>query len=155
MRYPANFVQTMPADDLARLPKWCTYEGDAPDLKHLLNLVFETKTIESLVYVGERENIVVQDVVTGERTRPWKFVEIVELDASGKPVVSGYTNADPIPKRKADAMSRADLASLGMTDADLIDLAKTELGEVYKPDRAGPSDLRRSIFDRVMARVHG
>lgn len=154
MKYPPNFVQDLSAEDLAALPRWCSYEGADPLLRHLKGLVLETARVQELVHVGERENIAVLHE-DGGRSWPWRFVEVVELGPDGKPNVSGYTSADPIPKRGREAMSTADLASLGLTDAQLIELAKTELGEAYEPDRPGPSDLRRSIFDRVMAKLHG
>jgi hypothetical protein len=150
-RYPANYAQDLDAETLKRLPKFATYEGDAPDLKHLRGLVLETATVEQLVYPGERDNVFVEDE-DGTRHRPWRFVEIVELDANGSPVIPPV---EPIPERGPDAMSSGDLGALGMTDQDLIDLAKSELGEVYEPDRPGPSDLRRSIYNRVMAAIHG
>jgi hypothetical protein len=153
VKYGPNYVQNIDAEVLAKLPRFCRYDGKARDLAYLDGLVLETATVEQLVYVGERENIIVE--FEDGPHRPWKHVQIVELDGAGKPITSGYDNADPIPKLSPDAMSRADLSLLGYTDATLAEAAKQELGEEYEPDGPGPSDLRRSIFTRVMAKVMG
>lgn len=153
MRYAPNFTQSLPLEQLAKLPRWATYEGDAEDLQHLVGLELETATVEQLVYVGERENIYVTDEVSGDRWQPWKGIYITELDGAGNPVAPVFH--EELVDRGANAMSMADLGALGLTDAALANMAKTELGEVYEPDRPGPSDVRRKIFDRVMAKVVG
>lgn len=151
MKYGPTFVQSI--GDVSVLPRFCCYEGSAPDLQHLRGLVLETATVEELVYVGEREAIVV-DMPDGHPYRPWMHVMIVELDANGHPVVDGWKNAEPIPTFGPRAMNTADLALLGFTDAKLGDLAKELLGEIYEPDRPGKSDVRRAMFDRVMAAAY-
>ncbi len=155
MRYPHNYRQSMPPESLAALPPFCTYVGYAPDLQHLKGLVLETATVEQVVYIGERNNIQVELPPDGAPTCPWKHVAIEELDGNGHVVVSGWTNAEPIPTFKPDAMSRADLGKLGWTDALLADKAKELFGEEYESDSPGLSDMRRTMFDRVMKTTFG
>lgn len=153
-RYPHNFTQTMPAEMYATLPKLATYEGDAPDLKHLLGLQIPTHEIERVVYVGERENVYVENA-DGVRSQPWKGVWITEFDAHGKPVVRGYDEPPVKASDPAKTMSTADLAARGFTDATLGDLARELLGVSWEPDRLGPSAKRLAMYQRVMAAAHG
>lgn len=156
MRMGSNFKQDLDDDALSRLPEWCSYEGDDPSLTHLIGLVLPTKDVQRLVYVGERENIWVEQP-SGLRERPWLNVWITEYDAEGKVVTTGYGEGEggPLPVYGPNAMSRADLSAMGFTDSELADLVKEVLGEVYKPDRSGPSDVRRDFFDRAMAKSFG
>jgi hypothetical protein len=145
-----NLVQSLGAEELASLPPLFTYEGRDPELSHLLGLLMPTARAEELVYVGERENIWVESY-DGKRWQPWKNVWITEYDAQGRVILPKH---EPIPERGPDAMSTGDLAGLGMTDAALAELAMKYLQEEWAPDRPGPSDLRRALFDRVMAKVY-
>ncbi len=149
MRYPHNFVQHLEPSELPTYSKLCTYEGQAPDLQHLKGLLLEMATVEEIVYVGERENIYAE-LPDGTRLRPWAGIHITELDAEGNPVKpTGYGGGHGIPKRGPDAMSRSELNALGMTENELVEHAKTLLGEVYTPEPSGPSDRRRSIYQKV------
>ena len=159
MRYPDTFTQSIEPDAFDTLPKFCTYEGDAPDLAHLRGLLIPTRDVERLVYVGEREFIWVDDPNRGHglpaRWTPWKGVALTERDANGNVIVDGYVNAPPIPTFSDRAMSTAELAEMGMTDAALDRLSREHLGEPWEPDRPGLSDKRRDVFDRVMAALYG
>lgn len=155
MRYGPNFIQSIDESEYENLPEHATYEGDAADLQHLVGRLIPTRDVEKVVYVGERENVWVTQP-DGFRARPWYTCWIHELDANGNAIVDGYDEgAESIVERGENAMSRADLSAVGYTDDDLRKMAKEELGEVYNPDRSGPSDLRRSTYDRVMAKVFG
>lgn len=151
-RFPDNFKQDMAPEDLAELSEFCTYEGKAGDLRHLLGLKIPTARVQDVVYVGERENIwcTRRD---GSRWRPWHSMEITEYDAHGNVVLDPQRK--PIPKFGPRAMSTASLGALGLTDEKLDALAKEHLGESWEPDRPGDSDKRREMFDRVMAVMHG
>lgn len=148
-RYPDNFVQSLEPEELERLPAFATYEGKAADLQHLTDMLIPTKDIEKVVYVGEREQVFV-DMPDGTRRRPWAGCAITEYDPQGRVVVTGYDEPLP-PPRGPRAMSTADLGALGFTDDWLTQHAKRLLGETYTPDRPGPSDIRRDVFDRVIA----
>lgn len=141
----------MPDEDVAKLPELAAYVGRAPDLQHLRGIYFKTADAETLVYIGERECIEVE-YPNGDKHCPWRFILAYEVDATGDPVVPPH---EPIVERGPRAMSRAQLASLGYTDARLAELAHDLVGESWEPDRPGPSDARRAIFDRVMAAVYG
>lgn len=154
MKYGPNFVQHLDEQVLETLSPVARYVGHAVDLQHLRGIKIATRDVERLVYVGERENVEVEDL-DGVPQCPWKHVYIVELDQDGQPVVDGYVNAPPLPTFGPRAMSRADLASLGFTDAELDVLAREVLGERWQPDRPGLSDARRAMFDRVMAVLFG
>lgn len=151
MRYPANYKQSIDPQVLTTLPRFCRYAGSAPDLAHLRDLTLELATVEQVVYIGEREAIEVE-MPDGTIERPWMHVAIQELDANGKAVIPAF---EPIPKRGPNAMSTADLGLLGWTDASLADKSKELFGEEYEPDRPGPSDKRRALFDRVMKATFG
>lgn len=144
----------MPEEDFASLPKMCSYEGSAHDLAHLRGLLIPTREVEKLVYVGERENIYVDDAELG-RMRPWMHVAIIELDDAGNPITTGWTNAPPIGPQDPRAYSTAHIASLGMTDEELVRLAKEHLNEDYEPDGPGPSMKRREVYDRVLDKLIG
>lgn len=151
MRYGPNFIQSLEPKEITRLPAVATYEGGAEDLRHLRGRAISTQEVEALVYVGERENVWVT-MPDGRRHRPWIGCWITELDAAGEVVTKGYgRDADPIPERAPDAMSSGELSGMGLTDAKLADMARTLLGQAYTPDRSGRSDLRRSVYNRVMA----
>lgn len=153
-RYPKNFIQDLGVENLALLPPWATYEGNAPDLQHLKQVTFPAARAQELVYVGERENVWVEDEA-GNRWQPWLAVMILEVDAHGNPVLDGYTDAPSIPEHApGTTMTTADLGSVGMTDAKLASLAKSELAETYKPEPVGPSKRRKEIYDRVMAALY-
>lgn len=154
MRYGPNFVQRIDPTHLATLSPVAQYIGDAADLQHLRGVPLKTAEVEKLIYVGERENVLVDDQ-HGLPSFPWRYIMITELDENGRAVVDGYVNAPPLPTYGPRAMSAADLRSLGMTDADLDALAQHYLGERWEPDRPGPSDARRAMFDRVMAASFG
>ena len=155
MRYGPNFIQSIDESSYDDLPEHATYEGDAKDLQHLIGRLIPTRDVENVIYVGEREQVWVE-MPDGSRRRPWYNCWIHELDGAGKVITKGYgADADPIVERGENAMSAGELSLLGFTDDDLRNMAKEELGEVYNPDRNGPSDLRRSTYDRVMAKVYG
>lgn len=155
MRYPeGRYWQSLDPEDVKLLPAWATYTGDAKDLQHLRLVTFPTNRAEDLVYIGERENIWVENEA-GDRWNPWAAVPILELGPDGKPRVDGYTDAPPVEVlRPSEAMATWDLASVGMTDEKLASLAKTELGIDYDPPPVGPSRLRREIYERVMAAIY-
>ena len=148
MKYGPQFSQHLSPDDLSGVSKACTYEGDAPDLKHLRGLILETATVEELVYVGERENIWAT-MADGTRVRPWMGCYISEKDAAGNEVINLQKNPWPAASVGPDAMTKAQLGSFGYTENELIDLVKEHLGETYVPDGKDPSDLRRHFFNRV------
>lgn len=152
-RYPDNYVQSLDPEAIAKLPEFASYEGDARDLKHLVGLMIPTADIEKVVYVGERENVWVEDA-EGNRWRPWAGVWITELDANGEPVVRGYDEPLPKPTGK-NPMDRAELASLGFTDDSMAQALKEHLGEDYEADRPGPSQKRRDAFERLMTVLMG
>ncbi len=156
MRYGPQFTQHLDPRDLVGVSKTCTYEGEAPDLQHLRGLILELATVESLVYVGERENIWAE-LADGTRIRPWMGCYIKEFDAAGNEVVTGYAEGKAVerPKVGPDAMTQAELGRLGFTENELIDLVKEHLGETYVPDGNDPSDLRRHFFNRVAAILYG
>jgi hypothetical protein len=141
----------MPEEQLEQLPELATYVGFARDFQHLRGIYFKTADAEALVYIGERENIEVE-FPNGDKHCPWRHVYAYQVDANGDPIVPPH---EPIVERGPRAMSRADLASLGYTDARLAELARDLLGESWEPDRSGPSDARRAMFDRVMSAVYG
>ncbi len=99
MRYPPNFVQSIHPKKLAELPPFATYEGTAPDLLHLRGLPIRTTDIESVVYVGEREQVWVE-MPDGDRRRPWASVWISERGPDGEPVVGEYKH-EPLRVRSA------------------------------------------------------
>ena len=70
-RLPGRLVQSIDAATLATLPKVATYEGPDPELSHLVGRFLPIECVESLVYIGERENVWVEDD-QGVRWRPWK-----------------------------------------------------------------------------------
>lgn len=154
MKYGPQFSQHLTPQDLAAVSKACTYEGDAPDLKHLRGLILETATVESVVYVGERENIWAT-LADGTRIRPWMGCWINEHDAEGNEVLNLQKSAWQRSTVGPNAMTKAELNGLGFTENELIDLVKTHLGETYVPDGKDPSDLRRHFFNRVAAVLYG
>lgn len=145
MLLPTNFVQSIDSAVLAKLPKLATYEGEEPALRQFRGTYFPTTQVESLIPVGERENVWVEE--DGLRWQPWKHVQIVELGPDGAPV----WHHEPLPKDAGKGMSIGDLGSLGLSDQDLIDLARELLGETYEPDRPGPSEKRADVYRRVLA----
>ncbi len=146
-RYPPNFSQSIHPRKLAELPPFATYEGTAPDLLHLRGLLIRTTDIESVVYVGEREQVWVERP-DGSRWRPWAGVWITELGPDGEPVVRKAKH-EPLPVFGPRAMNTYDLQLEGWNDSELAKSAK-ELGIDYEPDRVGKSDLRREVYDRVI-----
>ena len=106
--------------------------------------------MQELVYVGERENIVVQ-LPNSALLRPWLGVWIYEVDESGNPKIPPI---EPIVEQTEPTMSTADLASIGYTDADLDALSRDVLGAPWEPDRPGPSAARKRVYDAVMARLY-
>lgn len=148
MRYPPNFTQTMPLEAYDLLPEFAEYKGDDPELLQLRGIYFKTRDAEKLVFVGERENIYVTNGPNGEQSRPWIGVALTEHDAHGNVVVPD--NYRPLPPKQRNPMDRGELTSFGLTDAKLGELAFEHLGEKYTPDRPGPSQLRRDVYDRVM-----
>lgn len=152
IRYPINFRQDMDPEWLASLPARCSYEGHAPDLLHLRGLILETASVTAIIYVGERDNIAVLRP-DGNREYPWRGVAIVQYDAQGKIVHGDYNQ--PIVYAGKGAMDRADLGALGYSDQWLVDAVREELGETYTPEKPGPSQLRRSFFNRVQKKMHG
>lgn len=150
--YPANFKQDIDAVALARLPRYCTYEGKAPDLKHLRGgLLIETARVEDVIYVGERDNILVR-WADGSTEYPWRGVAIVEYDEFGEIVLPKH---EPIVYAGEGAMDRADLGVLGFTDQWLIDQAMELFGETWEPAGPGPSQERAALFGRVMRKGYG
>ncbi len=154
MRYGPNFKQTMDPGSYKLLPKLATYDGDAPDLQHLRGVYMKTIDVEKLVYAGELEGVVVEDD-EGVRWRPWKGVDVQELDDDGNPKVPTYDTNEPFKKFGPRAMNTNDLFALGWCDAMLTDYAKSLFDEVYERERVGKSDKRREMFDRVMAALMG
>jgi hypothetical protein len=149
-RYPERFSQSLAPEEYEHLPAFATYEGEAHDLRHLKGLLIPTRDIEKVVYVGERENVWVEDA-DGTRWRPWMGCWITELDAEGNVVMKGYgADADPIPYIGSNPMGLAELASLGWTDITLGQALKVHLGEQYEPDRPGASQKRRDAYKRLM-----
>lgn len=148
MRYPDNFKQDLHPEELAQLPEVCRYEGDAPDLQHLKGLLIPTVDVQRLVYVGERENIYV-DFPDGTSGRPWLGAWITELDPQGKVIVRNDGGPSKAPPKGARTMSTAELGALGYTDDDLARMAHEYLSEVWSPDRPGPSEKRRALWERV------
>lgn len=148
--YPDHFVQSLDPEELSALPPLASYEGEARDLQHLRGLLIPTKDVEKVVYVGERENVWVEDA-DGNRWRPWMGCWIAELDAAGNVVTKGYgDDADPLPYLGPSPMDRAELARLGFTDHTLGEALKDHLGEEYEPDRSGASQKRRDAYRRLM-----
>ncbi|MBX3221918.1 MAG: hypothetical protein KF795_15485 [Labilithrix sp.] len=149
-RYASNFVQSLAAEEYARLPEFATYEGEADDLQHLKGLLIPTRDVEKVVYVGERENVWVEDA-EGNRWRPWMGCWITEYDAAGNVVTKGYgADADPIPYIGPNPMARLELASLGFTDHTIAQALKEHLDQDYEPDRPGGSQKRRDAYKRLM-----
>lgn len=151
MRYPDTFKQDIHPEDLKGLSEWCSYEGRAPDLQHLVGVLIPTVRVQDVVYVGERENIICTRK-DGSRWRPWHAVEITEYDPEGNEVLDPLP-PNPIPVFGSRAMSTASLGALGLTDHKLDLLAQEVLGERWDPDRPGDSDRRREMFDRVFAEL--
>lgn len=142
-----NVVQSIDADELARLPPFAKYMGDDPALANLRGIAIPTSEVERLVYVGERENVWVDD---GKDTwRPWLGVEPTYLDDEGNVILPDYEEPDEPVQR--DPMDRAQLAAAGFTDASLDEAAQEVLGERWVPDRPGASDARRRMYQRVSA----
>jgi hypothetical protein len=155
MKYPDNYKQAMPENGYAQLPEYAEYDGSARDLIHLRGLEIPTKDVERVIYIGERENVFV--ILDDRRVYPWRSVWIQEYDADGNPVIDGYTNAPPLPADTGDprAYSTAHIASLGMTDARLAELAEELLDETWEPAGPGPSLARREMYDRVLDKLIG
>ena len=147
------FVQELYPEALAKLPKFCEYLGDEPSLRHLRGMLIETARVQEVIPAGDRDGIWVTEK-NGDRWRPWIGVWITEVDHEGKPVPPSY-EIEPIVERGPNAMSTGDLAKMGMTDESLRAHAKEFLGEGWEPDRPGPSDKRRELFDRVMVYYYG
>lgn len=150
MRYPETFRQELIDQDFDGLPEFCEYIGNADDLKYLRGKLIPTRRVQELVYVGERENIVVQ-LPNGALLRPWDGVWIYEVDENGNPKIPPI---EPIVEPTEPTMSTADLASIGYTDADLDKLSRDVLGAPWEPDRPGPSVARKRVYDAVMARLY-
>lgn len=150
MRYGPNFRQELSPEALKKLPKKLSYVGNAEDLKELVGKPFPKAKAETLVYVGERENIRA-DTKNGP-AYPWRGVWITELDDEGNVVTRGYgSSSGAIPERPDNAMTRWELAEKGMTDAGLEKEAKELFGEEHDLSKPGPLVLRQKLFDRVMA----
>lgn len=156
MKYPANYVQSLSPEVLARLPEFCEYDGEARDLKHLNGVLIPTAEAEDAVYVGERQHIAVTHA-DGSRTYPWKYVEPVRVNADGSSDTAGYGFGvgEALPEPEPSGMTRAELGALGMSDLQLEQGLKKHLNETYIADRPGPSVSRRKAFDRLMAVLMG
>lgn len=151
-KMPGNVTQDLDAGELAELPSFCKYVGDDPALAHLRGLAIPTRDVQRLVYVGERENIWVDD---GEKAwRPWMGVDITERDDAGNVVVRNLA-PEPLPKPAKNPMNRAQLAAVGFTDATLGDAAQELLGETWDPPGPGDGDARRAMYERVLAAMYG
>lgn len=150
-RYPSNFKQDIDAEWLSRLPRYCTYEGQAPDLMHLRGLLIETARVEDAIYVGERDNIRVV-YPDGSREYPWRGIAIVQYDAQGKLV---YPKPEPIVLAPPGSMSRSALNAAGYTEQWLVDQARELLGETYEPQKSGSSPIRREFYNRVLQKMYG
>lgn len=154
MRNGPNFKQEMDPNSYAILPKLASYEGYAPDLQHLRGVYMKTVDVEKLVYVGELENVYVEEA-DGRRWQPWKGVNVIELNSKGEIDQSNWNYDEPIVPAGPRAMATADLFALGWSDAMLEEQAKSLFNEKYEPDKVGKSDKRREMFDRVMAALMG
>jgi hypothetical protein len=146
---PKSKARLSQEKDLTGLPKYCTFEGNEPELKHLRGLYIPTAEIQRLVPVGARENIWVV-MPDGSRERPWLNTWITEYDEDGN-IVGDVPETRRIAKRGPRAMGTAELGALGMTDHDLDMLSREVLGIPWEPDSLALSDLRRERFDQVFA----
>lgn len=154
MRYPDNFKQDLPEEDLKRLPPFCSYVGNAEDLQYLKGKLIPTLDVQKLVYVGERESIVVE-LPDNPTFRPWKELYIIELDPFGEPVVDFKPGAPIVDVDPDTVMDVWELNSLGYTDSDLNDMAQEHLGESWEPGGRGTGSRRKALYDRVMSAMLG
>ncbi len=146
-----NPRQDLSDPDFAALPEFCEYIGDDPDLRYLRGQLIPTRRVQELVYVGEREAIVVTHA-DGTRAYPWKYAHIWEEGPDGRPVY----NRTPLPPQTDEPkLACGDLAGYGMTDAILDSLARELLGVSWEPDRPGPSAARWRMLDAVMRKAYG
>ena len=141
--------QSIDANTLARLPRFAKYLGEDPRLANLQGIAIPTVDVEKVVPIGERENVWVDDGETA--WRPWQNVYVADVDAEGNVVLDNWQE-NPLPTPQSPtAMSAGELGAYCFSDADLDRMAQEILGERWVPDRPGPSDARRALFDRVMA----
>ncbi len=107
------YTQDLPPEAIAKLPKFCEYLGEDPELAHLRGMLIETARVQEVIPAGEREGIWVTEK-NGDRWKPWAGVWITEVDHEGKPVPPRY-EIEPIGERGPNAISTADLARYGGT----------------------------------------
>jgi len=145
MKYPVG----SPAE-IAKLPPLAEYTGKNPVYVELLDKKIRTTDVEKLFPGEEWAAFLVEDD-EGQQWYPWKGVTPEAYDEHGARVVPPVL---PPMVFGPDAMSTADLGGMGYTDAILDKMAQELLGETWKPDRVGPSDARRAMWDRVMAAAY-
>lgn len=146
-----NYRQALDETTLEELPEFCEYVGPDTELAYLRGKLIPTKRVQELVYVGERENIVVT-LADGTRAYPWRNACIWQEGPDGLPV----WDSTPLPPETDEPkLSCGDLAGYGLTDAALDSLARELLGVGWTPDRAGPSAARKRMLDAIFAKAYG
>lgn len=144
-----NVKQSLEPAEIAKLPSFAKYLGNDPALAHLRGLAIPTRDVERLVYIGERENVWVDDG-KGNSWQPWKGAWITTYDDDGNLV----WHHEPLPKPQKNPMGRDDLAAVGMTDASLDAASQELLGERWKPRGTAASDARRAMYERVLRAMY-
>lgn len=146
---PRKFQQKMDETAYDVLPKFATYEGAEPSLAAFLGVWIPTHEVEMRIPIGERENVAVYPD-EGGHSYPWRYVDICSLDADGEPM----TNVEPLPDDAGEGYAIGDINRLGYTEAQLVEMARDLLGEVYEPQRPGPSLVREAVFKRVLEKLY-
>ena len=135
------------------------YKGKDPELIHLRGKRLLTATVQDIIFVGEREYILVTDS-TGLAWYPWRYMFNHDIGPDGKPDHSGWQRArEALPPANPEwsdprALDTADLAGMNMTDYQLEQMAEKFLGiKDWSAERQGKSMRRREMFEKVMAAV--